>query len=523
MGFSSVRSTFFAAVALPALTASTAASGAVTEPNGLSVPIDSSPEVQLYTLFQSRGESIDWQQDAHTTPNQFSPLCGFTATYVLNQAGSHYGLAWYNDTGTAPQATDLHQLVAPGSPVGTTASGATIKADPAYAGGKVGFALVGGETHYSSASYDTVCLTCSPQAPWVTALVYASTSTPQAYYLCFEDGATTAVGWSNDGDFNDDVYFITGITCSGGGVPCDTGKPGICAPGLTQCTATGTTCHELSPPAATETCNGLDDDCNGQTDDGAACPPGKVCDRGSCVQSCQGGEFPCPAGLICSGDGHCVDPACNGVTCPSGKVCVGGACRGPCDGVVCPLSQVCRVGVCVDPCAGVACTAGQVCAGGVCVPSCDCAPCAAGKSCDTKVGQCVEPSCVGIRCAAGTACSGGKCVDPCAGAVCPTGQACTGGSCKAAQADGGANGADGGVFMLGDGGSVAPDLGDGGEGGTDEAGGASDSTGWNPRARSGCGCRAASARPDGAAAAWAVLVIFAAVRRARHRATRRRA
>jgi hypothetical protein len=493
------------------------ASGAVTEPNGLRVPIDSSPEVQLYTLFQSRGEAIDWQADAHTTPNTFSPLCGFTATYVLNQAGSHFGLAWYNDTGAAPQAADLHQLIAPSSPVGTTASGATIKADPAYAGGQVGFALVGGETHYSNASYDTTCLTCSPSAPWITALVYASTSTPQAYYLCFEDGQTTAVGWSNDGDFNDDVYFVTGITCSGGAVPCDTGKPGICGPGLTQCTATGTTCHQLSSPATKETCNGLDDDCNGLTDDGATCPPGQVCDRGACLKSCGGELLTCPPGWSCSNNGLCVDPACSGVSCPAGKVCQAGACKGPCDGVVCPRAQVCRAGACVEPCAGVTCGSGPVCAGGVCVTSCDCAPCAAGHSCDTKSGQCVEPACVGVRCAAGTACAGGKCVDACAGAVCPAGQACSTGRCAAV--DGGAGGAgglavpDSGVFGGGYDGGVGPSgLNDGGSGDA----GANAAVWGSGRAssRSGCGCVVAGPKASAGALAWlAVVAIIACARR----------
>jgi hypothetical protein len=113
-------------------------------PNGLLVPIDSSPEVQLSTLFTSRGENIDEHSDAHITPNAFSPLCGFTATFVLNQAGSHFGLAWYNETGIQPQPSDLHNLLPPNSLVGAVFNGTAIKNDPAYTGGLVGFALVGG-------------------------------------------------------------------------------------------------------------------------------------------------------------------------------------------------------------------------------------------------------------------------------------------------------------------------------------------------------------------------------------------
>ena len=236
-------------------------------------------------------------------------------------------------------------LVLPNSPVGTTFSGTAISKDPAYKGGVVGFALVGGETHYTNASYDSECTGCNPVGPWVTALMYASTVTPNAYYVCFEDGPTSASAFGNDGDFNDDVYFITGISCLGGGQPCDTGKPGICGAGLTQCSSAGTTCQELTPPAPTESCNGLDDNCDGQVDEGNPCVAGKVCEKGTCVAACQGDEFPCPSPLVCSSDGHCVDPKCIGVVCPSGQVCSAGTCKGPCDDIDLPLSpQVCRYG-----------------------------------------------------------------------------------------------------------------------------------------------------------------------------------
>jgi len=497
----------------------TPALASVTEPNGLSVPIDSSPEVQLYTLFQQRGENINWQTDAHTTPNQFSPLCGFTATYVLNQAGSHFGLAWYNDTGQPPTASQLYQLVAPNSPVGTTFSGTTIKNDPNYTGGVVGFALVGGETHYTNDAYDTVCTACSPPAPWITALIYASTATPNAYYVCFEDGPTSSSGWNNDGDFNDDVYFITGVTCNGGGQPCDTGKPGICAAGLTQCTASGTTCQELNPPAQSETCNGVDDNCNGMVDEGAPCPVGYVCDMGTCVQSCQKGEFQCAPTLACSQDGHCVDPKCVTVTCPSGQACVQGLCKAPCDGITCPHPQVCRVGKCVDPCAGVTCQAGQVCDQGVCVTSCACQPCGSGESCDSASGHCVQPACVGVSCGAGTYCSAGKCVDDCMGAVCPSGQTCKAGQCVGVP--GSDAGADSGSFGPPSGGSSG---GSSSSGGSDAGGGGDATTGngdtfvGNAGRSNGCGCRSVGDDTSGGAVLWAAAALtIAAARRRRSR------
>jgi len=458
-------------IALAVGLAATEARATVTEPNGLAVPIDSSPETQLYTLFSSRGENINWQTDAHPTPNQFSPLCGFTATYVLNQAGSHFGLAWYNDTGTKPTAAELHQLVAANSAVGTTFSGTVIKSDPAYTGGVVGFALIGGETHYTNDAYDTTCTSCSPSGPWITALMYASTVTPDAYYICFEDGSTSAGGWNNDGDFNDDVYFVTGISCSGGGQPCDTGKPGICAAGLTQCAGNGTTCQELNPPTPTETCNGLDDNCDGQVDEGNPCPEEYVCQQGTCVKSCAGNEFPCPAALVCDKAGYCVDPSCETVTCPSGETCTNGVCKAPCDGVTCPYPDVCRVGKCVDPCASVTCNAGQACFNGVCVTSCNCLACGQGASCNVASGLCVTTACAAVTCTAGMHCVTGSCVDDCAGAVCPSGQTCTKGSCvEGPDAGGGGSDGGGGIVNPGsDGGTGSGDasIGDGSSGGND--------------------------------------------------------
>ncbi|HEY8091369.1 MAG TPA: MopE-related protein, partial [Polyangiaceae bacterium] len=410
--------------------------------------------------------AIDWLADSHTTPNKFSPLCGFTATYVLNQAGSHYGLAWYNDTGTPPTAAQLHQLVAPNSAVGTTFTGTVIKSDPAYTGGVVGFALVGGETHYTNDAYDTTCTSCSPPGPWITALMYASTKTPNAYYICFEDGPTSATSWSNDGDFNDDVYFVTGISCEGGGVPCNTGKLGSCAAGLTQCTATGTTCQEIAPPVA-ETCNGVDDNCDGQVDEGNPCPEEYVCDKGTCVKSCSGGEFPCQQPLVCAPNGYCVDPACENVTCPTGQVCKSGTCKAPCDGITCPYPQQCRAGACVDPCAGVSCQTGQVCVEGVCLTSCTCAPCGQGEACNATSGMCGDTKCSTMTCTAGTHCQAGSCVDDCAGASCPGGATCTAGKCGA-PADAGTD-VDSGSGISGpgsEGGLAGADASVAGEGGS---------------------------------------------------------
>ncbi len=429
-----MRRGFFFVVLLMALAIASTAAAQVSEPNGLVVPRDpGNGEEELSTLFASRGESINWISDAHTTPATFSPLCSFTATFVLNQAGSHLGLAWYNATGSRPPNSDLHTLISAGAPVGTMVSSMSIRSDPAYLGGEIGFALVGSQTHYSEKMWNPMCSSCSPPGPWIMAVMYKSTTTPDAYYVAFEDG-TVGSGpgdFSNDGDYNDDVFFVTGITCSGGGMPCDTGMKGVCAQGLTQCTSGGTPACSPVVSSSAETCNGLDDDCNGMVDDGDLCPSGFVCDHGSCVHACDAGEFGCDVGLTCNADGFCVDAACVSVTCPAGSVCHAGTCRAPCDGVTCPYPTVCRVDQCVDPCAGVMCPMGEICDNGVCNSSCVCAGCTGGTMCNGASGLCVDPACMSLSCPAGTHCVGGSCTDDCAGATCPPGQVCSAGSCVA--------------------------------------------------------------------------------------------
>jgi MYXO-CTERM domain-containing protein len=523
---------FFASVLALGLTASIAAA-TVTEPNGLQVPQPApSNEISLDVFFAQRGEGIDWQADASTTPNAFSPLCGFTATYVLNDAGSSFGLAWYNETGTQPTPAQLYPLVPAGAAVGTMFTGTSIMSDPNYLGGLVGFALVGGQTHYTNPAYDVDCMSCTMPGNWVTALMYASTVTPNAYYICFEDGNTSTTTWSNDGDFNDDVFFVTGISCNGGGQPCDTGLPGICAAGLTQCVVGGgTTCQQLNQPKTTETCNGLDDNCNGMVDEGDICPTGQVCDQGTCVGNCQGGEFNCPPNKVCSSNGHCVDPACQTVTCPAGEVCVGGTCKGPCDGITCPYPEVCRVGACVDPCMGVSCPSGEVCAGGVCVTSCSCQPCPTSTACDAPSGQCVDPLCANKpACGAGTHCVAGNCVDDCKGAVCPAGDTCTAGQCVTSMSATGTSSSSGIVFGTGGGGgsesggtqssgtqgsAAGGANGAGGSSGS-HATGAGGSGGLGTGSSSKCGCRVVGEDDGGPLTLAGLALAIAAMRRRRH-------
>ncbi|MCS6797825.1 MAG: 1-acyl-sn-glycerol-3-phosphate acyltransferase [Myxococcota bacterium] len=205
------------------------------------------------------------------------------------------------------------------------------------------------------------------------------------------------------------------VMCPGAGEECDTGRPGVCALGRVQCVGMGTECRQDVEPSA-ERCDGLDNDCDGETDEGEGlCPPLQICDRGVCVAACfEGG---CPDGWTCTPRG-CIEAACLEVDCPAGQRCVAGRCVGACDGVRCPAGRSCRAGRCVDLCATTTCDECTVCVDGACVPRCRYAPCRSGESC-LEDGRCVETACTLIACDPGFVCRGGACVDACEGAICP--------------------------------------------------------------------------------------------------------
>ncbi|HRI67602.1 MAG TPA: proprotein convertase P-domain-containing protein, partial [Polyangium sp.] len=79
---------------------------------------------------------------------------------------------------------------------------------------------------------------------------------------------------------------------AGGGGPCMTNQPGVCAQGKQVCMGGVFVCEPNTMTQA-ETCNGADDNCNGQTDEGN---PGSG-------QACTcGGTTTCTAGkLVCQG------------------------------------------------------------------------------------------------------------------------------------------------------------------------------------------------------------------------------
>ena len=92
-----------------------------------------------------------------------------------------------------------------------------------------------------------------------------------------------------DGE-TDEGYDIVGMPCAVGTGACRAEGVFTCAGGAVECNAVEGT------PAAAEACgDGLDDDCDGMADDGCECEPGTYLPCGSDVGTCQMGSLPCTA------------------------------------------------------------------------------------------------------------------------------------------------------------------------------------------------------------------------------------
>jgi|GEM_PF-1385652 len=236
-----------------------------------------------------------------------------------------------------------------------------------------------------------------------------------------------------------------------------------------------TGCKKTNP--ATEVCDGVDNDCDGKTDNAAGakplCDDGKACTKDACDGK-DGCKHPdddgaaCDDGDTCTADDKCKAGAClpGPVTdCNDGNACTADSCdkttgkcankaaAGSCDdGNPCTTGESCKGGTCVssgakdcsdnEPCTddacnketgkctntpntavcddGDGCTVKDTCSGGKCKAgppnTCDDKDTCTADSCDKSTGKCVNKA----------GADGGKCDD---GNTCTTGESCKAGKC----------------------------------------------------------------------------------------------
>jgi hypothetical protein len=215
----------------------------------------------------------------------------------------------------------------------------------------------------------------------------------------------------------------------GGGQACNTGKAGACSAGSTSCAAGQLVCAQTAQPTA-EVCDGLDNDCDGAVDNGnpgggAACNTGLqgACSAGTTL--CSAGQLSCnqtlqPTAEVCDG----VDNNCNGQA-DEGNPGGGGACNTGLQGACSAGAQSCVGGAIV--CSQTTQPSAELCDGvdnscnGVVDEGCGCAngqtqACYGGPAGTQGVGQCKA----GVQtCAAGV-------FGPCVGAVLPSAESCNG-------------------------------------------------------------------------------------------------
>jgi hypothetical protein len=186
-------------------------------------------------------------------------------------------------------------------------------------------------------------------------------------------------------------------------------------PGVRTCTETGLTACSASTPEA-ETCNGLDDDCDGQVDEDT-CDDSNPCTKDGC-----------DADIGCVSQPLSGTPCDDGDNCSIGDACSEGACLGK--AVICQDGNPCTDDVC-DPVAGCSfpnnslpcsdsdpCTFGDTCQDGACAPgvlvTCeDYNPCTVDGCSETSgcTHQAVDGACDdGNPCTLSESCVDGKCV-----------------------------------------------------------------------------------------------------------------
>ena len=225
-----------------------------------------------------------------------------------------------------------------------------------------------------------------------------------------------------------------------GGVCGDT--EGVCMPGMIQCVDGAEVCVG-GVPAADERCDCDDNDCDGDIDEGSLCGATGSCVDCQCALPCSDSEFGrCPTGRVeldVDGECFCVAPRCNPETCGDETVTAGDGtvrCAPGMDGVP---ECTCVANECTFPCDGVVCGEPTVCnplTGRCVVDDCTGLGCLSTEVCEISTGDCIPHPCNDVTCGATEACRDGVCEPSCGSTTCDDGERCRAGVCEEDPCDG---------------------------------------------------------------------------------------
>ena len=316
-------------------------------PSGVGIPQTN----RLQTIFNGLGESINAIQNASLVPETFYPALTITFTDLAEGAGYENIFGWYNvgdditlEANRFPifystcdhgydDPYDGHNAE-PGNEWGTREL--NLCGDTRWKGGPIGFFLLTPEgtspacnnrPNYEYIYFSEPRLNILEQgvdSPYIHHLVYQSSLDPEAFYFGFED-----LNRGGDNDFEDMLILVEGLLvdspiedCNGVDDDCD----GLTDENVTQeCqTACGTgveycvsgnfdpdTC--TAPDPTTETCNGIDDNCDGDVDENLIRSCSNDCGEG--FEYCVNGDWygctaPQESGEVCDN----LDNDCDGQT-----------------------------------------------------------------------------------------------------------------------------------------------------------------------------------------------------------------